>query len=225
MSGAPIRWQDFDAGPDVTQGSAVQPARTAPDEATAMLLARAKGAARAEGFADGVAETESRIERELQHHIESLAAAVEAASVRADQRQQDTVAFIRTLISSLVRRIAPHIAEAELPHEVARVIAEILTDAPADGLVIDVAEKQHQPLADLLKAKGIQCTLRPVDNLTASRARIHWQGGFDQIDMNAAIDAVHVLILERLADDTAPPPVRHTSKDPNTSPDTSETQI
>ncbi len=203
MTNQSIRWQDFSApdksGPDLTASPATTtPLRSATEEATTLLLAKARGAARAEGFAEGYAEAESRIDRELEHRLAVLAEAIEAATAETAARRRDAIAFTHQLMSRILRRIAPHVATAELAHDVAANLQEILKAAPQEVLCVDIAEDQIERLSALLRAREIDCNLRPASDLGMTGARIHWQGGFDQINMDATVDAVCTVLLTRL---------------------------
>ncbi len=179
----PVPLQDF-----ISQHRRERRGPDRPDDPSLdLLLARARGQARADGFAEGVAETEARIERELEARLDAVLEALDAA--RRDRRE----AYARAaedagrVVLAFLRGVAPAIGQAALGAELAAAVESALLAAPSARPRIETAHGGADALRAALGPYAEDCVFAEAPGLGLAEARIRWDDGFDQIDLEAAI--------------------------------------
>lgn len=162
------------------------------------MLAKARGAARAEGFADGVAQAENNIDRELENQLASLATTIEVAQADRQATTKEMTENLHKIVSIFLNAIAPHFGEAALIDEIAEVLTKAVHKMPEETLRIEVCPDISETVSSKLEQHGLSCAIMSNGALTKSEARIHWQGGFDSIDMNSAISSAKSILASHL---------------------------
>ncbi|MEM7546935.1 MAG: hypothetical protein AAF367_15510 [Pseudomonadota bacterium] len=168
------------------------------DEELSLLIATARGAARAEGFADGVAQTESRIARDLESRITSLAATIEIAQADHSALTETMANQVHKIVSVFLDAIAPHFARTALVDEIAATLAEAMKSAPDSTLVVEVSPDWAAEIAAQLQDRNLPCRIEPDGDLTDTEAHIHWRDGLDAIDLSTAITNARAVLATHL---------------------------
>lgn len=161
-------------------------------------LARARGKARADGFADGAASAEATFDRELRSCIDTVSQAL--THLAADRQASDaaSVDAIRRILVSTLTAFTPSLADAALPALVAETVAKALTAEMSGHVVVEAAAERIQDVQAALMGRDNRLTFSEAPQLAPGTARVIWRGGFDQIDASAAIKAGAALLDERL---------------------------
>lgn len=192
MSTRKVRYEDFANG-----GKMRMRRSDSPSDAVEILLARARGQARADGFAEGVEQTEARIKRELEALISDVSAAIAHEKTRRDGARKKAAAEALAVMMTFLRAVAPHLAKAGLAAEISSALSHAYESAPGAALTIEVHPDQQEAVASALKEADAKITASPA--LRESEARIRWDGGFDLIDTSAAINRALTVLEAHLS--------------------------
>lgn len=161
-------------------------------------LARARGKARAEGFADGAASAEATFDREMQVRVDAVKEAL--TQFAADRHAADKIAIetIRQILANALAAFTAPVADAALPALVADIVAQALTAELAGVVVVEITAERLSDVQTTLDGRDKRLTFKEDPHLAPGTARVIWRGGFDHIDANAAITAGAALLDERL---------------------------
>ncbi|MSU91779.1 hypothetical protein GE300_19570 [Rhodobacteraceae bacterium 2CG4] len=165
---------------------AAQPAN-GPGPDVERQLAEAWDAGHAAGVQDGT-EAAAKVHAEAQDQLR--AALVEAIR---DQRhgqlesQARILSGIAPLVRTLVARLAPGLARAGLADHVAEEVERALRERPDPAPTIRCAEESLPGLQQALAALGADCAVTADARLTPLEAQVHWDDGFQTIDLGGAV--------------------------------------
>ncbi|MGB0852655.1 MAG: hypothetical protein ACPGSI_05145 [Pikeienuella sp.] len=179
----------------------VSPAQRAgesePDESE-IRLARARGKARAAGFAEGVASAEASFDHEMKQQVGSLLEAMKTVSDNKRAVDHAALDAIRRIVNEVLSAFAPPMADAMLPTLVADRVAKAITSELDGEICVQVSPKRAAELRERLTTGDPRVTFTEAPDLSPSSARVVWRGGFDEINPRSAIQAGLDLLNERL---------------------------
>lgn len=158
------------------------------------LLAKARGAARAQGFEEGAAATAAAFDSDRKLVLERIAEAVEDAQFNAEEARRTASAALGPIVDALARGVAPHLARAGLGREIAALVVEATQSCGAATIVVSVAPEMTDAATDAVASTGIAVEIKADFNLDPLRARVAWSGGHDQIDLAACIESAKTAI-------------------------------
>ncbi|MEM8751879.1 MAG: hypothetical protein AAGF90_02780, partial [Pseudomonadota bacterium] len=200
MSASSLLYRDFSG-----RSSAAAEAEEPPQDSLETLLAKARGQARADGFADGLEQAEARFDHELRQQLAAIEAALGAARDEAFERSDAQIASLRRLLSVVLSRLSPRLAALNLVDEAVDAVETAIRAAPAETVMLEVSAAQHDAVAERLSGLRGLCEVRAAADLSPTEARVHWRGGFDAIDAHEAAQAAVERLDRRLAEAEADP--------------------
>ncbi|MEM9737435.1 MAG: hypothetical protein AAF908_12655, partial [Pseudomonadota bacterium] len=113
---------------------------------------------------------------------------------------------LRRTAMALLRAVAPALAERGLAEEISDAVAKVALDLPATELRVTVPAERRDRLTEVLQAQHLPVEVAADPEMTGLTARVHWQGGFDAIDLDrclaeaeAAIETYFTPVDERRA--------------------------
>ncbi len=165
------------------------------------LLAKARGAARAQGFEEGAAATAAAYDADRKVVLERIAEAFEDARFNAEEARRAAVSALGPLLEALVAAIAPAIARAGLGPQIAALVADAVRSAGRAEIDVRVAPDMTRLARDALDAAGVDATVSADPDLAPLEARAVWRGGYDRIDLGACIGEAEAAISAFFAED------------------------
>lgn len=197
-----VRYEDFAREDDPMRRRAGDSA----GDAVEILLARARGQARADGFAEGVEQTEARIGREAETLLDAVRAALAAERDAREAAEAAARAETMRVLSTFLGAVAPRLADFNLMHGIAAALEALFAETPCARPVIEVAPEARERLAAALGEAAGGAELAGADDLGPAAARIRWRDGFDLIDAGGAIRRALAILDAHLAAAAPPRP-------------------
>lgn len=151
------------------------------------MLAKARGKGKADGFAEGVAMAEQRAESELRMLLQSIREKIADLDIQRHEVNGQINDGVGKICDALFKAIAPALAEAGLVSEINAAVSSALRQVPESSLLIVVSPDQSQRVAEALDLGTLPVRIDDDPDLGGLQARIHWQGGFDAIDLDTCI--------------------------------------
>lgn len=214
MSVRALRWQDFSSGEetDPSKSAPLPEAPPAPDaETLETMLAKARGKGRADGFAEGVAMAEARAETELRMVLQTIAEQIADMNLSRAAQRREIIDISQSLTETLFKAIAPALAKSSVMAEIRATVTAALDDVPSNKLLVAASPGTATAIAEMLEEAQIPVRVDEDPDLGSLAARVHWRGGFDQIDLDACIDRALALLGSHsdaaraaITDDTQP---------------------
>jgi len=163
-------------------------------------------AARQAGFEAGFAEGAAASAEEHANAQDQLRAGFleilrDGQMVRAEAQAQ-VMQGILPLVVSLVEHLAPTLARAGLAGHVETCLSRALSERPDLKPILCCAPEARAALERALVDWSGKYKFRTDPKLTPLEVELHWDDGFDRIDLASAIDAV-LADIKRLAGDDA----------------------
>lgn len=150
------------------------------------------------GFLEGQAlATEAHLDdqtRLTSAFIEALA----DARVTNEAARHHVVESVAPMIEALVAAIAPTLADAGLPGEIARLVERALLHAPAARPRLRLAPELCDRIEAALRERGLAATLEEAPELLPREAQIFWDQGYDHLDLDACIAQVRACIASHV---------------------------
>ncbi len=94
---------------------------------------------------------------------------------------------MRPMVEQLLKTLLPDAAKQGLGTEISAILAEAYKKSPQARIHISVAPDAVSPIQSMLSPAKADFTIEPDPSLTELQAKIGWQGGFDQIDLEATL--------------------------------------
>ncbi|MEM7522244.1 MAG: hypothetical protein AAF360_00475 [Pseudomonadota bacterium] len=189
MNAQTVRYQDF---------SRPKAPIEEPRENIEVLLARAKGQARADGYADGAAEAQDMFDRDLKTTVEALTATIDAAQAQEAARRSEMIEAMRSLLTPFLKAMCPRLAALNMIEETVATVEEAVRAAPDAGLVVEVSPQHCGAVVAALGERELNTVVEAAGDLAPTEARVHWRNGFDAIDTSAAAAAALSLLDQKL---------------------------
>ena len=191
MSIRALKWQDF-SDPSAKVVRETKPEQPAPQsidsQALETMLAKARGKGKADGFAEGVAMAEARAESEMRMVLNTISEKISDLELLQKSVQDQVVSSVQNIATTLFRAIAPTLAESALMHEIKETVADAFSAAPSARIIIVVSPERASRVAELLEQENLSVHVDEDPEIGSLAARVHMQGGFDVIDLNACIE-------------------------------------
>lgn len=150
------------------------------------------------GFVSGQAaateahlEDQSRLTSEL---IESIG----DARLTNEAARQHVAASLTPALQALASALAPALADAGIGAEIARAVEAARAAAPEARPIIRCAPELAGRLAALCAERGLEAGIESAPDLLPREARIHWDQGYDHIDLDACIARITACLASHL---------------------------
>lgn len=199
MSVRAVTFEEFSSGTPASPTETTPPRLDA--EALETLLAKARGKGRADGFAEGVAMAEARAETELRMVLGTVMEQITDAGLMRQSVETEVAEAVERICTALFCAIAPSLAAAGYLAEVAAAVSDALRRAPDAKLVVVVPPAHGQRVSDALALEHLAVRVDEDPHLEGFAARIHWQDGFDAIDLDACIEEAKAALRAHLTTD------------------------
>jgi len=155
-------------------------------------------ALRDNAYSDGVktgAEAASRaFEDEKIRTLAPILEALNDMSFSQVEACQTMLKSMRPMVEQLVQTVLPESARLGFGAEVAGLLCKAYEKAPTALITIHVAPDAVASIQSLLAPSKADFSVEPDPALNGLQARVNWQGGYDQIDLDAALDGVRTTI-------------------------------
>ena len=184
------------------------PPKKTPSEDIEILLARARGQARSDGYARGAEDAAAEFDHGVMLALDSVKSSLDALVEDRARTKREVASSCRTILSTFLEAVAPRLAALNLAPELISAVQDAVDSSPDEDIVVEVAEAQFDEIAGRLEADGVRCSLRSTADLAPAEARVYWRNGFDQIDAQPAIDRAIDILDQRLTDSMAAAPVK-----------------
>jgi len=155
-------------------------------------------ALRDNAYSDGVksgAEAASRaFEDEKIRTLSPILEALNDMSFSQVEACQTMMKSMRPMVEQLVKTVLPESARLGFGAEVAALLCKAYEKAPTSQITIHVAPDAVPSIQALLAPSKADFSVEPDPALDGLQAQVSWQGGYDQIDLDAALDNVRSAI-------------------------------
>ncbi len=101
---------------------------------------------------------------------------------------------MRPMVEQMANTLLPAAARQGFGAEVAALLCKAYEKAPAAQIIISLAPDAVAPIEALLAPSKADYAVEPDPSLGALQARVSWQGGYDQIDLDSALAEVRAAI-------------------------------
>jgi len=155
-------------------------------------------ALRSSAYSDGVksgAEAASRaFEDEKLRTLTPILEALNDMGFSQIEACQAMLKSMRPMVEQLVKTVLPETARNGFGAEIAALLGKAYEKAPTARIVISVAPDAVSSIRSLLAPSKADFSVEPDSTLGELQARVNWQGGYDQIDLDAALHDVRAAI-------------------------------
>lgn len=155
-------------------------------------------ALRDSAYSDGVksgAEAASRaFENEKTRTLAPILEALNDMAFSQVEARQTVLKSMRPMVEQLVQTVLPESARLGFGSEVADLLCKAYEKAPASQIMISVAPDAVASIQELLAPSKADFTVEPDPALGGLQARVNWRGGYDQIDLDAALQGIRTTI-------------------------------
>lgn len=166
-----------------------KPERSTQAEHLDALIAKARGRARADGFEDGVAHAEAERDAAADQSLHEIAAALKALQENHDETAKRAAAATMDAVKSFIAAIAPRLLAIGAADAVASALSDGVSRVPAPSIEVEVSEANKVETQRALLKAGVKCMVKGNPDIEPGAARIRRSGGFDEINIQPAIDA------------------------------------
>ncbi len=157
------------------------------EDAVQARIDAAREEARAAGWLEGhAAATDAHLADDARLSSE-LIEALEDARLTNEAARRHVMASVAPLIETLFSAVAPSLAEAGLIGEIERLAARALDAAPEARLRLRCAPELAPRVGAVLRGRAVEASVEPAPTLMPREARIHWDQGYDRLDLDACI--------------------------------------
>ncbi len=165
---------------------------------TPAALAAAEQAAYEAGYLDGHGSASEAHLADQARLTSDLVEALSDARLTNDAARRHVMASIAPLIRALAGAIAPALAAAGLAGEVAARVEAALGAVPGATPRLICAPEQRAALEAALAARMLSARIEADPRLLACEVELHWDEGFDRIDLEACAAEVIGCIASHL---------------------------
>ena len=164
---------------------------------SAEIVAEREAAYRS-GFLDGqAAATEAQL-AEQGRLTSAFVEAVEDARLTNEAARRHVLAGLAPLVHTISQAIAPALAQAGLAAEVARRVGEAVSASPGAQPLVRCAPEMVSGLQGVLAGRGVSALVEASPDLLPREVHIHWDEGFDRIDLDACARDILDMIANHL---------------------------
>lgn len=149
-------------------------------------VARARGEAHAAGYAEGFAAAMAAAEAEDRAAVIDLRESVQDLELGQQAARAEAIATLRPVVEALARVAAPEAAARGFDAAVADAVERRLAGAAGLRLTVRAAPERVEGLALRL---GDRVEVRPDPALAGARARLEWDGGGAECDVEGCLAA------------------------------------
>jgi len=101
---------------------------------------------------------------------------------------------LKPMIESLVSAVLPHCARQGLASEIEAIITAACEKSPQSRIIIQVAPDAVAAISAMLAPAKADFIVKGDEALDALRAKISWQGGYDALNLDAALSDMRAVV-------------------------------
>lgn len=162
------------------------------------LIAKARGRARADGFEEGVAHAEAQRDAVQEETLRSIADGLAELAAARDEMRQEAATATFNAIREFIGGIAPRLLASGAAEAAAKALSKEVASAQSPEISVRVAADALSATRASFHAAGVRCELSGDPDVPLGVAHITGGGGFDEIDVRAAVKAA-LTTLDRSA--------------------------
>lgn len=196
MDRATIPYEDFVVS---SCGAEERASSSNPIEEVEHVLARARGAAHADGFEAGKQSAEAAFDRVLAAKLDAVEKALMDAQDMVESSEKSAHWAVVQLTRAFIHAVAPRLASSALAPEICAAIEDAIVAQPGALLVVEVSEDRSDEIAAAVAACTPTGKVKVNRKLGPTEARVYWEDGFDQIDPTVTIAKAMTILDARLA--------------------------
>lgn len=103
---------------------------------------------------------------------------------------------LRPMLEQMVTSVLPEAAREGFSAEVAALVCRAYKKAPLAKIIISVSPDAVHSIQSLLNPAKADFTIEPDADLTGLQAKVNWQGGYDQINLDSALTEIRTSIFD-----------------------------
>lgn len=158
------------------------------------LLERIREEAYNSGFVAGqAAATEAHVADQARLTSE-LVEAMHDACMTNEAARRHVAASFAPVMCALVEAITPALAEAGLAEEIAKLVDRAIDAAPEAEPRLRCAPELAPVLRELFAGRERRVTVEEAPEMLPREARLYWDQGFDQLDLDACVAQVRACL-------------------------------
>ena len=100
------------------------------------------------------------------------------------------------MLEQLITTVLPEAAREGFSSEVAALVCRAYQKAPLSKIVISVSPDAVGSIQSQLEPAKADFTIEPDASLSALKAKVNWQGGYDQINLDGALMEIQTIIFQ-----------------------------
>ena len=147
-----------------------------------------------EGVKSGAEAASRAFEDEKIRTLAPIMEALNDMSFSQVEACQTMLKSMQPMVEQLVQTVLPESARLGFGAEVAALLRKAYERAPTSLITIHVTPDAVAPIQSLLAPAKADFSVEPDPALDGLQARVNWQGGYDHIDLDAALDNVRQTI-------------------------------
>ncbi len=147
-----------------------------------------------EGVKSGAAATSRAFEEQKIRTLTPILEALNDISFTQVEANRAMLKSMRPMVEKLVETVLPASAHQGFGAEVTALLVKAYEKAPAARIIISVAPDAVAAIHSFLATAKADFSVEPDPALNELQARVDWQGGYDQLDLDAAITDVRAAI-------------------------------
>lgn len=145
----------------------------------------------AEGVKAGAASASAAFEAEKIRLLGPILDALHRAERSQTEAHMAALSSLRPLLDTLIATILPPLAYDGLIAELRQLLVAAARSAPNASLTLYLAPENTEAIGAVLQDVPANFRISPAPELGALEAQLHWQDGFETIDLNQVLNAAH----------------------------------
>ena len=147
-----------------------------------------------EGVKSGADAATSAFEAEKLRTLSPILEALNDLSFAQSEARHALMASLQPMIDTLVASVLPECAAQGLAAEISGVVARACEKSPHSQIIIHVAPDAVSAIQAMLAPAKADFTVEPDASLDALHVKIGWHGGYDEINLDAALKNVRAAV-------------------------------
>lgn len=128
----------------------------------------------------------------------ALIEAIGDARVTNEAARHHVASSVFPMIEAIATAIAPALADAGLAQEIARLVERALAHVPEARPRLRCAPEVVETVAACLADRGLAATVEEGPDLLPREAELHWDQGYDRLDLDACLAQIRACIASHL---------------------------
>lgn len=146
------------------------------------------------GFIDGQTAAAEAILEEQGRLTSAFVETLEDARMTNEAARRHVAASLAPVASAICTALTAALAESGLAAEVAGRVAHALAAAPEARPRLRCAPELVATLRGILAERGLTAVVEPAPEMLPREVTLHWEQGFDRIDLEACADEIRACI-------------------------------